>query len=154
MYTEVSLDPKRCSFKVDQKAWNQWVSNHARQIGQLEDVSNPINITRDEAIEEKPIIEDISRADRQTKHVDLAPNGSGEEAPTGGIPAGTTAGGTTSVGSTPPTVITHLRFGTPDPPTIPLRARGHISKIGSHPSENKEANQAIEAVRPSAQEYS
>jgi hypothetical protein len=30
MYKEASLDPERCSFKVDQKARNQWVANHAR----------------------------------------------------------------------------------------------------------------------------
>ena len=54
MYKEVSMDLERCSFKVDQKAMNQWVSSHARQIGQFEDVSNPIIVTHDEAMEEDP----------------------------------------------------------------------------------------------------
>ena len=48
MYLEASLDPGKCTFKMDQKAWNQWVSAHARQIGQFEDVSNPLHNARDE----------------------------------------------------------------------------------------------------------
>ena len=35
------MDPEKCTFKMDQKSRNQWVSAHARQIGQLEDVSSP-----------------------------------------------------------------------------------------------------------------
>jgi hypothetical protein len=53
MYMEASLDPERCSFKIDQKARNHWVSTHARQIGQFEDVNNPPNIPRDEEMEEE-----------------------------------------------------------------------------------------------------
>ena len=53
MYTKVFLDPERCSFKVDLKARNHWVSTHARHIGQLEDVSSPLHILRDEAMEEE-----------------------------------------------------------------------------------------------------
>ena len=41
MYSEASLDPEKCTFKMDQKARNLWVSAHARQIGQFEDVSCP-----------------------------------------------------------------------------------------------------------------
>jgi hypothetical protein len=30
MYSKASLDPERCTFNIDKKARNQWVSIHAR----------------------------------------------------------------------------------------------------------------------------
>ena len=51
MYSEASLDPERYTFKVEQKARNQWVSTHARQIGQFEDDNNPPHNTHDEKME-------------------------------------------------------------------------------------------------------
>ena len=51
MYSEASLDPERCSFKIDQKARNQWVSIHAQHIRQFEDVSSPPQNARDEEME-------------------------------------------------------------------------------------------------------
>ena len=51
MYSEASLDPGKCTFKMDQKARNQWVSAHARQIGQFEDVNNPPQNAYDEEME-------------------------------------------------------------------------------------------------------
>ena len=51
MYSEVSLDPEKCTFKMDQKARNQWVSAHARHIGQFEDVSSPLHNAYDEEME-------------------------------------------------------------------------------------------------------
>ena len=48
MYSEASLDPGKCTYKLDQKARNQW--GHARQIGQFEGVSSPPQNTYDEEI--------------------------------------------------------------------------------------------------------
>ena len=67
MYTDTSLNPERCSWKVDIKANNHWVSIHARQIGQFEDVNSPLNIPRDEAMKEETMGEDTGRADRHTR---------------------------------------------------------------------------------------
>ena len=75
-------------------------------------------------MEEEIIGEDTRRADRPTRQANLPPNGSGGHAPTRGSSAGAYAEGTTTSGMTPPTAVIHLRFGTPDPPTIPHRARG------------------------------
>ena len=40
MYTEASLDPKRCNHKSDQKATNLWVANHMRQLGHYGNVNS------------------------------------------------------------------------------------------------------------------
>jgi len=124
MYKEASLDPERCNFKVDQKVRNQWVANHARQIGQFEDVNSPIIITRDEAMKEDPFTEAACNANRLNRRTDIPPGGCGGRAPAEGTAAGTTTASTIRAGVVPPTVVTHLRFGTPEPLTIPLRARG------------------------------
>ena len=83
------MDPERCNFKANQKAKNQWVTNHARQISQFEDVNSPIIITRDEAMEEDPRAEDTSIADRHNIHADLPLSGSEGRAHVEGTTTGT-----------------------------------------------------------------
>jgi hypothetical protein len=51
MYSDASLDPEKCTFKMDHKVRNQWVSAHARQIRQFEDASSPLNHAYDEEME-------------------------------------------------------------------------------------------------------
>ena len=51
MFSEASLDQEKCTFKMDQKALNQWVSAHARHIWQFEDISNPLHNVRDKEME-------------------------------------------------------------------------------------------------------
>ena len=60
----------------------------------------------------------------QPPRTKLPPNGIGAHAPTRGTTTGTTAIGATTTRMTHPPIVTHLRFGTPDPPPIPIRARG------------------------------
>ncbi len=90
------MDPERCNFKADQKAKNQWVANHARQISQFEDVNSPIIITRDEAKEEDPLAEDTCIANRHNIHANLPPSGSRGRAHVEGTTTGTSAVSTTS----------------------------------------------------------
>ena len=130
------MDPQRCNFKVDQKAKNQWVANHARQIGQFENVNNPIIITRDEAMEEDPLAEDTCIADRHKIQADLPPIGSKGRAHAKSTTTDTTTACTTTTEVTPPTVVTHLRFGTLEPSTIPLRARGGTSPHNNNTTEH------------------
>ena len=52
VYKEASLDPERCTFKLDKKARNTWVSNQIRNLGHYEDVSSPTNHTQEEYMEE------------------------------------------------------------------------------------------------------
>jgi hypothetical protein len=113
------LDPDRCSFKDDQKARNQRVANHARQIGKFEDVNSPIFIAREGAMEEDPLAKDRGTSDRHNIHAGLPSIGSGGRAHAEGTTTGPIEANTTTSGVTPPTVITHLRFGTQEPPTIP-----------------------------------
>ena len=54
----------------------------------------------------------------------IPPIGSGAQARTGGTSAATAAEGTTTTGVPTPPVVTHLRFGTPKPPTLPIRNGG------------------------------
>ena len=110
------MDPERYSFKADINARDHRVLIHARHIEQFEDVNNPLNIPRDEAKEEETMGEDMGRVDRQTKQADLPPIGSEGQAPKGGTSPHTAVALTIAIGVTPPTVVTHLRFGTIDPP--------------------------------------
>ena len=57
---------------------------------------------------------------------EIPPSGRGTHIRTGGSAPTATATGTAPTGVIPP-VVTHLRFGTPDPPTIPIRDGGEIS---------------------------
>jgi hypothetical protein len=131
MYTKASLDPEKCSFKANQKAINQWVANHVRQLGHYEDVSSPIINAHDEYMEEDFNPADTGREDRQETRTDLPLVGSGAQTiratssgtTTSSIAATTTAS-TTPARVTPLTGSTRLRFATPNPPTILLRANG------------------------------
>jgi hypothetical protein len=78
MYTEVSLDPERCSLKADQKAKTQWVAYQVRQLGHYENVGSPI-YNQDEYMEEDINPIDTGREDSQETRVDLPPSGSGAE---------------------------------------------------------------------------
>ena len=79
MYTEASLDLERCNFKSYQKARNQWVANHVRQLGHYEDVDSPIVNPKDEYMEEDFNPTDTGREDRQKSRADLPPSGSGTQ---------------------------------------------------------------------------
>jgi len=99
------------------------VANQVRQLGYFEDVGSPIINTHIEYMEEDVNLADTCREDRQAPRADLPPSGSGAQ-PTGATTAGTSGACTTPTGVTLPTVVTRLRFGTLEPPTIPISARG------------------------------
>jgi hypothetical protein len=103
---------------------NTWVSTLVRQIDQYEDVNSPHVIIWEEAMEEEDMEEDTGRANRHTSQAELPPSGSKIRALTRGTSANKTAEGLTTAGAIPPTVVTHLSFGTLDPPTIPHMTRG------------------------------
>ena len=54
----------------------------------------------------------------------MPPNGNGAHAHTWGTAEAAALAGTTSTGVPLPPVVTHLRFGIPEPPKVPIRARG------------------------------
>ena len=126
MYKEASLDPKRCTQKSDHKAKNLWVANHIRQLGHYEDISSPTTHTQEEYMEEDNNMGDTGQGDPLAPATEIPPGGSGAP-PTGATVAGATAADASAQGGTPPTGITRLRFGTPEPPTLPIREGG-----GSH----------------------
>jgi len=64
---------------------------------------------------------------------EIPPSGRGTHIHTGGSAPAATAAGTATTGIIPP-VVTHLRFGTSDPPTIPISDGGGIS-TGTTPVE-------------------
>ena len=68
--------------------------------------------------------EDKDRADRHPRQAELPPNGNGIYAPTRGTSINTGAEKLTTSRAIPPTVVTHLTFGNPNPPTILDKARG------------------------------
>ena len=94
-----------------------------RQLGNFEDIGSPIINTQDEYMEDDINTAETGREDRHATTADLPPSGSGAQ-PTGATSAGTTEAITTTAGDALPTGVTHLRFGTPEPPTIPIRVRG------------------------------
>ncbi len=61
------MAPERCSFKINAKSMNNWVSTHVKQIDQFEDVNSPLIIIRDEAMEEEERDEDMGREDHHTR---------------------------------------------------------------------------------------
>ena len=69
--------------------------------------------------------EKTGRIDPRAKQTELPPSGNRVHDPTTGTTLDAAAE-TTSTRVTPPVVITHLRFGTPDPPKISHRARSGI----------------------------
>jgi len=111
------LDPERCNLKAGQKARNQWVANHVRQLGHFEDVSSPIINTHEEYMEEDINTSDIVCEDRHATRADLPPSGIGAQ-PTRATSAGTSTVGNTAAGVTLPTGVTRLRFGTPKLPVF------------------------------------
>ena len=70
-------------------------------------------------------IADTGREDYHAHTANLTPSGSGAQ-PTRATLAGTTITCTTTAGVTLHTGVTRLRFGTPEPPTIPIRVHGGI----------------------------
>ena len=41
MCSEASLDPKRCTHKLDEKDLRAWLLTHIRQVDQYEDINSP-----------------------------------------------------------------------------------------------------------------
>ena len=85
----------------------------------------------------------MEEADADFRHsasTELPPNGSGAQATARGTAAKVEAGGTVATeataagalaqGGTMPEGVTRLRFGTPDPPTLPIREGGG-TRIGN-----------------------
>jgi hypothetical protein len=123
IYKEASLDPERCSFKVDQKPRTQWVANQIRQLGRYEDVCSPNIYTQAEYMEENINTGDTGQGDPHAQSTTLPPGGSGVP-PTGANAEGTTTATASTHGGTIPTGVNRLRFGTPERPTIPIRNGG------------------------------
>ncbi len=118
VYNEASLDPERCTHKSDEKAKRAWLLTHIRQIDQYEDITSPTGEQQEDDIMDEEDA-DPGLLDR----TEIPPSGSGAPIHTGGIASATAAAGTATMEGIPP-MVTHLRFGTPEPPTIPLRDGG------------------------------
>ena len=69
---------------------------------------------------------------RQTAKTELPPSGSGAQAPTRGAATATVEGGTTTGGALNHPTPTRLRFGTPDPPVLPVRSGGDTSPANTN----------------------
>ena len=69
-------------------------------------------------------MEEADADTRQPAKTKLPPSGSGAHAPTRGTATATEEGGTGMAGAQHPPAPTRLRFGTPEPPTIPVRSGG------------------------------
>jgi hypothetical protein len=115
MYTEASLDPERCTHKSDEQARRSWIQTHLRQIDQYEDIDDPV---KDQ--QEDDTVEEANADTGQPARTKLPPTGSGAQTHTGGTSSVAAAGriSATRVHNTP--MVTHLRFDTPKPPTIPI----------------------------------
>ena len=123
VYKAASLYPERCSHKTYQQARNLWVANQLRQFRHNEDFSNPDIHTQEEYMEEDINMGDTDQDNPHAPSTEIPTGGSGvplTRAPT----EGTTAAGTSESGGTTPTGATRLRFGTPEPPALPIRDRG------------------------------
>jgi len=119
MYKESTLDPERCTHKLDEKARRSWLQTHLRQIDQYEDIDSPV---RDQ--QEDDTMEEADADPRQLGRTKLPPSGSGAHAPTRGTAAAIVEGGTATGGAPQAPAPTRLRFGKPEPPTIPIRSGG------------------------------
>ena len=137
MYSEASPDPEKCIFKMDQKAYKQWVSAHARQIRQFEDASNPPYNARDEEMETETERADPGGREHNTRQAYPLHSDSGAHAPEEGTSKGEAGRGATAAGLIPPTAPPHLRFGTPAHPTVPIRARGGTLSDNTYPAKHK-----------------
>jgi hypothetical protein len=139
---------------MDQKARDQGVSAHARQIGEFEDDSIPLHNARGEEIETEAERAATRGGEHNTRQADPTYNGSGAQAPIAGTIQGEVGHGATGTRQTLPTGPTHLRFGTPSPPTVPLRARGGTVSDNIYPAKHQNryaslrqhGNESIERV--------
>ena len=77
MYKEATLDPEGCSQKSDQKARNQWVANHIRNLGHYEGVSSPTNHTQEEYMEEDVNMGETDQGDPHAPSTNAPPGGNG-----------------------------------------------------------------------------
>jgi hypothetical protein len=116
------MDPERCTSKADQTARSSWIASHIKQIDECEDVKSPnVDATRDEAMEIKAVEEDAGRTGSRARQAELPP--SELQLPTRSTPTYATVETPTTSYVTPHVVVSYLRFGTPDPPTAPHKAR-------------------------------
>jgi len=88
-------------------------------------------------MEVETVREDTGSREINTIQGDPPNNGSGDQAPAEGTTQGDAEVGTTTTGVTPPTALTHLRFGTPAPPTNPIRARGGTALDNNYIAEHQ-----------------
>jgi len=108
MYNEATLDPERCTHTSDEKARRAWLVAHIRQIDLYEDIHSQ---TREQ--QEDDVMEEEEIDTGQHHNTKIPPNGSGAHTHIAGRAATAAAAGTTTTGVHIPTVVTHLRFGTP-----------------------------------------
>ena len=100
-----------------------WVANQIRQLGHYENVSNPTKHTHAEYMEEDINMDDTGQGDPPAPETKTPLDGSGAP-PTRATVAGAAASCASAQGGTLPTGATRLRFGTPEPPTLPIREGG------------------------------
>ena len=74
-------------------------------------------------MEEEAMEEDTGRTDRRATQTELPPNGIGVQPRTRGTSANATSETPATSRVTPHVIVTHLRFCTQDPPTIPHKER-------------------------------
>ena len=129
MYTESSLGPERRTHKSNEKARRSGIQTHLRQIDQYEDIDSPV---KDQ--QEDDTMEEADADTRRLDRTELPPSGSGVQTHTRGTSSASAAAGTLATGVHNPSVVTHLRFGTPEPPTIPPRDGGG-THTGTNPVE-------------------
>ncbi len=72
IYTEVSLDPEKCTHKSDEKVRRSWIQTHLRQIDQYEDIASP-----DTDQQEDDTMEEADVDTEQPVRTKLPPSGSG-----------------------------------------------------------------------------
>jgi len=99
------------------------VASQIRQLGHYEDVSSPTTHTHEEYAEEDINMGDTGQGDPPAPETKIPPGGSGVP-PTGATVEGAAAACATTQGETQHTGATRLRFGTPEPPTLPISEGG------------------------------
>ena len=96
-----------------------WVANQIRQLGHYDNINSPATHTHEEYMEENTNMGNTGKGDPLAPETEIPPGGTGAP-PRGATGAGATPACASAQGRTLPTGATRLRFGTPEPPTLPI----------------------------------
>ena len=138
MFAEASLDAETRASKADPIAKHIWITTHIKQIDQFEDVQSPhTNPIREEAIEVEAIEEDTGHIAHHIKQTEIPLIGNVVHPSSRGSTAETLVKILTIAGMVLPTVVTHLTFGTQDPPIVPYMARCGTTAINTNTADQQ-----------------